>query len=138
MLLPVLQDALRKANNLDPKLVEEVCIGNVMQAGAGASTSRMAQFLAGIPESTPLYAINRFCSSGLQAVADVANSIRGGQVEIGIGGGVESMSMYSMHDASFASSLSEQVFENDLARNCLTPMGTVSETVAEKYGITRE
>ena len=68
----------------------------------------------------------------------MANSIRAGQIEIGIGGGVESMSMYSMHDAGFVTKLSDQVFENDSARGCLTPMGTVSENVAEKYGITRE
>ena len=58
MLLAVLRDVLKKANNLDPKLVEEVCIGNGLQPGAGATTSRMAQFLAGIPETTPLYAVN--------------------------------------------------------------------------------
>ena len=65
MLAPVLKDVLRKANNLDPKLVEEIGIGNVCQPGAGATTSRMGQFLADIPETTPCYGINRLCSSGL-------------------------------------------------------------------------
>jgi acetyl-CoA acyltransferase 1 len=65
MLQPVMIDVLRKANNLDGKYVEEICIGNVLQGGAGAASGRMAQFLAGIPETTPFYAVNRLCSSGL-------------------------------------------------------------------------
>jgi acetyl-CoA acyltransferase 1 len=65
MLKPVLEDVLKKANNLDPKLVQEICIGNVLQPGAGSTSSRMAQFLAGIPDSVPLFAVDRLCSSGL-------------------------------------------------------------------------
>ena len=78
MLKVVLSEVLKRANNLDAKEVGEVCIGNVNQPGGGATTARMGQFLAGYPDTTPCYAINRFCSSGLQAVADVANSIRAG------------------------------------------------------------
>lgn len=96
MLAPVLKDVLKKANDLDPKVVQEICIGNVLQPGAGSTSSRMAQFLAGIPDTTPLYAVDRLCSSGLQAVATIANSIRSGEIDIGIGGGVESMSMFAM------------------------------------------
>jgi len=59
MLLPVFQDVLKKANNLDPKLVEDICVGNVLQPGGGPVTSRMAQLLAGIPASTALYTVNR-------------------------------------------------------------------------------
>ena len=65
MLKPVFQDVLRKANNLDPKLVEEIVIGNVLQPGGGNTTARMGQLLAGIPYDVPLIAINRMCSSGL-------------------------------------------------------------------------
>jgi acetyl-CoA acyltransferase 1 len=64
MLKVVLEDALKKGK-VDPKSVQEICIGNVLQPGAGQVSSRMAQFLAGIPEDTPLYAVNRLCSSGL-------------------------------------------------------------------------
>lgn len=78
MLLPVLQDVLKKANNINPGLIEEVCIGNVLQPGAGAITSRIAQLLAGIPDACPNHTINRQCSSGLQAVATVANQIAAG------------------------------------------------------------
>ena len=115
MLLPILQDVLKKANNLDPNLVEEVCIGNVLQPGAGAITSRIAQLLAGIPDSCPNHTINRQCSSGLQAVATVANQIKAGQIEIGIGGGVESMSNYNMMGQVDAEMLSDKVFENPQA-----------------------
>lgn len=107
MLLPVLQDVLKKANNIDPNLIGEVCIGNVLQPGAGAITSRIAQLLAGIPDSTPNFTINRQCSSGLQAVATIANQIASGQIEIGIGGGVESMSNYNMMGQVDAENLSD-------------------------------
>jgi acetyl-CoA acyltransferase 1 len=137
MLAPVLKDVLVKANNFDPKLVGEICIGNVLQPGAGSTTSRMAQFLAGIPHDVPLHGINRLCSSGLQAVATIANAIRAGEIDCGIGGGVESMSLFSMMGQVDPATLSEQVFEHDQANKCLLPMGLTSENVAEKYGITR-
>lgn len=138
MLLPVLKDVLKKANNLDPKLIEEVCIGNVLQPGAGAITSRIAQLLAGIPDATPNHTINRQCSSGLQAVATVVNQIAAGQIEIGIGGGVESMSNYNMMGQVNSELLSDQIFEHPEAQKCLIPMGITSENVAAKFGITRE
>jgi acetyl-CoA acyltransferase 1 len=64
MLAPVLVDVLKKGG-VKPEQVGEIAIGNVLQGGAGAASSRMAQFLAGIPETTPLYVVNRQCSSGL-------------------------------------------------------------------------
>jgi acetyl-CoA acyltransferase 1 len=138
MLLPVLQDVLKKANNIDPKLIEEVCVGNVLQPGAGAITSRIAQLLAGIPDCCPNHTINRQCSSGLQAVATIANAIVAGQIEIGIGGGVESMSNGNMMGQVNAELLSDKVFDHEQAQKCLIPMGITSENVAAKYGITRE
>ena len=137
MLAPVLKDVLKKANNLDPKLVGEICIGNVLQPGAGSTSSRMAQFLADIPDTTPLYAVDRLCSSGLQAVMNVAQQIHSNQIEIGIGGGVESMSMFAMTNMVDPAAVSEQVFEHPIANKCLMPMGITSENVVAKYGITR-
>ena len=64
MLNPVLRDVVKKAG-VDPKLVEDICIGNVLQPGAGPTTSRMAQFLAGFPDTTTLQVVDRQCSSGL-------------------------------------------------------------------------
>ena len=86
--------AVLEDSKIDPKAIEDIAVGNCLQPGAGATTSRMGQLLAGIPETTSLSAINRQCSSGLQAVMSIANSIRAGQIDIGIGAGVESMSQY--------------------------------------------
>ena len=96
MLVPVFKDVLKKANNLDPSKIEEIVIGNVLQPGGGNTTARMGQFMAGIPHTTPLIAINRMCSSGLQAVVSIANQINSGEIDIGIGGGVESMAQFDM------------------------------------------
>jgi acetyl-CoA acyltransferase 1 len=74
MLAPVMRDVIKKSG-IDAKLIEEICIGNVLQPGAGSTSSRMAQFLADIPDTTSLYAVDRLCSSGLQAVMNVAQQI---------------------------------------------------------------
>jgi acetyl-CoA acyltransferase 1 len=132
MLAPVLK-AVIKNSGIDPKLVEDVCIGNVLQPGAGAHTSRISSFLAGLPDTSSLQAVNRQCSSGLQAVMAIANSIRARQIDIGIGGGVESMSLFSMDAVVDPNILSDDVFDNEGARNCLMNMGMTAENVAEKY-----
>lgn len=106
MLKPVLE-AVAKQAGIEKNLVEDIVIGNVLTGGAGSTTSRMAGFLAGYPETTCVQGINRLCSSGLQAVATVANAIKSGEINIGIGGGVESMSNYSMMDSVNPSLLSE-------------------------------
>lgn len=137
MLKPVLQDVIKKSG-IDPKYIQDVCIGNVLQPGCGAFQSRMAMFLAGIPDTAAQSAVNRQCSSGLQAVMNIANSIRSGQIDIGIGGGVESMSLFSMDGVVDPNILSSEVFEVPTAANCLMGMGFTSENVAEKYGITRD
>jgi acetyl-CoA acyltransferase 1 len=106
MLKVALKSAIEKSG-IDAKQVDDIVIGNVLQGGAGSTTSRMAQLLAGIPHTTSLQGINRLCSSGLQAVATVANQIRAHEIDIGIGGGVESMSMYSMMDMVDPSKVSD-------------------------------
>ena len=137
MLTAVLK-AVIEESKIDPKLIEDVCIGNVLGPGAMATTSRMATFLAGIPETAGLSAVNRQCSSGLQAVMNIVNAIRGKQIDIGIGGGAENMSQFSFNDAIKAEFISDKVYEHETARNCLIPMGITSENVAERYGLTRE
>jgi len=72
----------------------------------------MAQLLADIPHTTPLYSLNRQCSSGLTAVATIANQIRSRQIDIGMGGGVESMSMFDMMGSMDPGKISERVFEH--------------------------
>lgn len=115
----------------DPSKIEDIMVGNVLQPGAGAATSRMGQFLADLPHTISLATVNRQCSSGLQAIMIIANSIRGGHIDIGIGSGVESMSIYDMNDSVKADALSDAIFENENARNCLMSMGVTSENVAE-------
>ena len=112
-------------------------IGNVLNPGSAATNARMAMFMAGYPDTTCVTAINRLCSSGLQAVATVANAIRAGQIEIGIGGGFESMSNAAMADQINPNLLGEEVFDCEPANNCLMPMGITSENVAEEFGVDR-
>jgi len=126
---------------LDPKEIGDVTVGNVQMGGAYAGPARMAQLVAGFPETVPLYCVNRQCSSGLQAVANVAESIISGRIDAGIGCGVESMTNGGgVKDAgnNMPPMVLNSIVENKLARECLTPMGVTSENVASRYGITRE
>ena len=72
--------------------MEDITVGTVLAPGGGATEFRAAALVAGFPVSTSVRSTNRQCSSGLQAVVDIANAIRTGQIEIGVGAGVESMS----------------------------------------------
>ena len=98
---------------------------------------RMAQLAAGIPHAVPLSTVNRQCSSGLQAVANVANAIASGQIDVGIGAGVESMSTHSMAKMAPPDVDWEAMKACGEAMDCLIPMGVTSENVTEKYGLTR-
>lgn len=75
----VLQDV-----KLKPEQLGDISVGNVLEPGAGAVMARIAQFLSGIPETVPLSTVNRQCSSGLQAVANIAGGIRNGSYDIGM------------------------------------------------------
>lgn len=84
ILSKVLKGIINKTG-IDPKLIEDIVVGNVLPPGGGATVARMASLHAGIPESSSIMTVNRQCSSGLQAVAQVASSIKSGFIEIGIG-----------------------------------------------------
>jgi len=124
-------------------VIGDVVVGNVQQSGSYAGPGRMAQLaIGGFPYTVPLATINRQCSSGLQAVATIAAAIDGGQIDAGIGAGVESMS--SGGGVKPGSSKAPPppmnptaIFQSPLARECLVPMGVTAENVAERYGITR-
>ena len=133
----VLKGVVEKAK-LDPKKVEDIVVGNVLQPGSGSNSSRWGEFLAGFPETTTLMSVNRQCSSGLEACMTIAAKIKAGTIDIGIGAGVESMSLYDMQASVDPEKIAEEVFENTQARSCLTPMGVTSENVAEKFGITKQ
>ncbi|XP_061686014.1 3-ketoacyl-CoA thiolase, peroxisomal [Syngnathoides biaculeatus] len=134
-LLSAVMSAVLKDVGLSPDLLGDVCVGNVLQPGAGALMARVAQFLSGFPDSVPVYTVNRQCSSGLQAVLNIAGEIRSGSVDLGLACGVESMSLRSIGNPG---DLSSRLVDNDKARDCIIPMGMTSENVAERFGISRE
>lgn len=129
---------LLEESKINAELIEDIAVGNCLQPGAGATTSRMGQILSGIPVTTALSAINRQCSSGLQSVMSIVNSIRGGQIDIGIGAGVESMTQFDFSKAFDPPFLSQNVKDHPIASKCQIPMGITSENVAARYGVTRE
>lgn len=137
MLAPLFQEVVKRTG-IDPKKIGDCQIGNVLQPGAGAMQARVSQFLGGLPIDVPVMSINRQCSSGLQAVASVAGSIKAGIIDVGLGGGVESMSLYSMAGGGDMSKLSPKIQDHNLARTCLIPMGVTSENVAAKWQISRQ
>lgn len=117
--------------------VEDICMGNCLMPPSGFAAMRMAHIVAGVPPSAGLQMINRQCSSGLQAVAHIASAIQAGQISIGIGGGVESMSFYPMNSIK-APDVDWDVMQNNrTAMDCLTPMGVTSENVVEAYQLER-
>lgn len=79
-------------SKIDPKLVEDIAVGTVLAPGGGATEFRAAALAAGFSSDTAVKGLNRQCSSGLQAVVDIANAIKSGMIDVGIGAGVESMS----------------------------------------------
>ncbi|KAI9308973.1 Thiolase, N-terminal domain-containing protein [Cunninghamella echinulata] len=122
---------------IDPALVNDITVGTVLAQGGLATNSRMAALYAGFPESTAVSTVNRQCSSGLQAVVQIATAIQTGLIEIGIGAGVESMT--KNYGASSLAPTSEKIAdENPAAADCLIPMGITSENVAAEYKITRQ
>lgn len=134
-LLSAVMTAVLQDVKLSPAQLGEICVGNVLQPGAGATMARIAQFLSDIPETVPLSAVNRQCSSGLQAVASIAGGIRNGSYDIGMACGVESM---SLADRGNPGNITSRLVEKKKARDCLIPMGITSENVAEQFGISRE
>jgi acetyl-CoA acyltransferase 1 len=122
-------------SKIDPSLVEDIAVGNVLAPGGGATEFRAAALVAGFPESTAVKSLNRQCSSGLQACVDIANAIKAGMIDIGIGAGVESMS--TQYGPAAVTEFSE-VLENHMqAANCKVPMGVLSEQMAKDRKISR-
>nr|XP_043629826.1 3-ketoacyl-CoA thiolase 2, peroxisomal [Erigeron canadensis] len=135
ILAPVLK-ALIEKTNLNPAEVGDIVVGSVLGAGSQrASECRMAAFYAGFPETVPVRTVNRQCSSGLQAVADVAAAIKAGFYDIGIGAGLESMTTNPM---AWEGSVNPRVKTMAEARDCLLPMGITSENVAQRFSVTRQ
>ncbi|GAU30508.1 hypothetical protein TSUD_18880 [Trifolium subterraneum] len=135
ILAPVLKAVIEKTK-LNPSEVGDIVVGSVLGAGSQrASECRMAAFYAGFPETVPVRTVNRQCSSGLQAVADVAAAIKAGFYDIGIGAGLESMTTNPM---AWDGSVNPKVKMFEQAQNCLLPMGITSENVAGRFGVSRK
>jgi acetyl-CoA acyltransferase 1 len=137
MLSEVIKGVLAESK-IDPSLIQDVAVGNCLQPGAGAVTARAAQLLSGIPYTATVVAVNRQCSSGIEACSIIAAKIKAGIIDIGLGCGVESMSLYNMQESLDPSKLAEEIFDHETARNCLIPMGNTSDNVAAKYGLDRK
>ena len=100
---------------LRPEDVQDIAVGNNLQPGAGEITARMAMFLAGYPDTTSVLAVNRLCSSGLEACSIIAAKIKSGVIDIGVGSGTESMSLYDMNSSINVDALSEAIFDHEKA-----------------------
>ncbi|PPR94281.1 hypothetical protein GOBAR_AA26386 [Gossypium barbadense] len=136
LLAPVLKAVIDRTK-LNPSEVGDIVVGTVLAPGSQrASECRMAAFYAGFPDTVPIRTVNRQCSSGLQAVADVAACIKAGFYDIGIGAGLESMTTNG--SAPDQSKVNPKVESFAQARDCLLPMGITSENVAQRYGVTRQ
>jgi acetyl-CoA acyltransferase 1 len=135
-LLAAVLKAILDKSKLKADEIDDIQVGTAISPGGGATQARIAMFLAGFTEKTSITTCNRQCSSGLQALANLAGSIKSGYVNIGIAAGFESMSMNAM-EASLGE-LNEKTFSNDFAKDCLLPMGITSENVAEQFGVTRK
>ena len=124
----------------NPKLIDEIIIGNALQDIGGFVNSRASEYISGIPKTVPLYTVNRLCNSGLQAIINANNSIISGDGNIYIAGGVESMSFNSFKKMLDKKLLSDEIInlENEQIKNILTPMGITNENICKKYKITRE
>jgi acetyl-CoA acyltransferase len=129
----VVKEALRRAD-LPGSVAEDVVLGCAQPEGEqGLNVARLISLLAGLPEEVPAMTINRFCASGLQATAIVADRIAVGSIDAGISGGVESMSMIPMGGARV--SFNPRIV--DTIADAYIPMGNTAENVARKFEISR-
>ena len=130
-----IKGALERVPQLDPKEIEDVVLGCAMpEAEQGMNVARIASLRAGLPVEVSAMTINRFCSSGLQAIALVADRIAAGAYDVAVAGGTESMTMIPMggHKVSANPWLVDNYPDSYLS------MGLTAERLAKRYGITRE
>jgi acetyl-CoA acyltransferase len=131
----VIKEALGRAPGIEGKEVEDVVLGCAMpEAEQGMNVARVAALAAGLPDEVAAMTINRFCSSGVQSIALVADRIAAGAYDVGIAGGVESMTMIPMGGNKV--SLSPAVV--DKRPDVFTPMGVTAENIARRFGVERK
>src|SRR5208282_3578251 len=130
-----IKGALDRVPQLDAKEIEDVILGCAMpEAEQGMNVARIAALRAGLPVDASAMTINRFCSSGLQAIALAAERIMAGQGDVAVAGGTESMSMVPMGGNKIA----PNPWLMDHYPDAYLGMGLTAENLAKKYGITRE
>ena len=136
LLAHVIRSVLAQAPSLDPSSIVDVIAGCAMpEAEQGTNVARISLLLAGLPHTVPGMTVNRFCSSGVQAVALAADRIRLGEAEVMLAAGVESMSMVPMMGNKIA--FNPAIFDNEHV-GIAYGMGLTAEKVAERWKVSRE
>ncbi len=138
--------AALERGNVKPEMVDEVLIGNVLQAGLGQNVARQIAVKAGLPEEVPAIAINKLCGSGLRTVSMAAQFIMLGDAKVVLAGGTESMSNapYIMDKARWGMRMGNASVEDTMIKDGLWDafndyhMGITAENIAERWSITRE
>lgn len=141
----VVTEALKRAG-VEAGQVDEVIMGNVLQAGQGQNPARQAALGAGLPEEVPAWTLNKVCGSGMKAVHSAAQAIKCGDAEVVVAGGMENMSLapyllprarqgYRMGDGTL---VDEMILDGLFCAFNSCHMGITAENVAERYGISRE
>ena len=133
-------------DSLEEVRVDEVIMGNVLQAGQGQNVARQAAIYAGIPKEVNAYTVNKVCASGMKSIALAAQSIKAGDAEVIIAGGIENMSLapYYVPKARWGARMFNAEMVDGMVHDGLWEifydyhMGITSENIAEKYGITRK
>jgi acetyl-CoA C-acetyltransferase len=141
----VIKEALKRAG-IDGSQVDEVIMGNVLQAGLGQNPARQALIKAGLPVEKPCFTINKVCGSGLRAVSLAAQLIKSGDVDVVVAGGMENMSQapYLVPNARWGQRMGDGKFIDEMIKDGLWDafnqyhMGITAENVAEQWNITRE
>lgn len=140
-----IEGAIQKAG-IDKKSVDEVFMGNVVQAGVGQAPARQATIFAGLEESTPATTINKVCGSGMQSVIFGARAIMTGDADLVVAGGMENMSLapHLLANSRTGAKFGNTELKDSMAHDGLTdvytnrPMGNCAEEAVSKFGITRE
>ncbi len=141
----VIKEAVNRAG-IKPELVEEVIMGNVIQAGLGQNTARQATIKAGLPQEVSAMTINKVCGSGLRAVSLAAQMIKAGDADCIVAGGMENMSAapYALKTARFGQRMGDGKMVDTMINDALWDafnnyhMGVTAENIAKEWGLTRE
>ncbi|WP_101913249.1 acetyl-CoA C-acetyltransferase [Megasphaera vaginalis (ex Bordigoni et al. 2020)] len=141
----VIEEAIKRAG-IQKEAVEEVVMGNVLQAGLGQNPARQAMIKAGLSIETPAMTINKVCGSGLRCVSLAAQMIKAGDADIIVAGGMENMSMapYLVQKARWGYRMGDSKFVDEMIKDGLWDafnqyhMGMTAENVAERFNVTRE